>query len=102
MVRSYVIFTGSGPMLVVTRLTDGMQGIIAKDHLAGKGVDKYIAFEVAHETAEKRYGIRFTDAVNRLASDRDLRVVDVDGHHVFKTFAFKEMGEPVYVGDDDD
>jgi hypothetical protein len=97
MIRVYVVFTGSGPILMATRLSSGMQGDMARQHLANKGINKYIAFEVSQEMAEKHYGTRFTAAVNRLASDTDLRVVDVDGHHVFNSFSFAEMGEPVYI-----
>lgn len=98
MIRSYVVFTGSGPILVVTRLSSGLQGDIPKQHFINKGIGKFIAFEVSHEKAEERYGTRFKEAVLRLASDNDIRVVDVDGHHVFASFAFAEMGEPVFVG----
>jgi hypothetical protein len=98
MVRAYVVFTGSGPVLLVTRLSSGMQGDVASQHLANKGINKYIAFEVSHEKAQERYGTRFSSAVNRLASDADIRVVDIDGHHVFTSFSFAEMGEPVFVG----
>jgi hypothetical protein len=97
MVRAYVVFTGTGPILLVTRLDTGMQGESATRHLSNKGIKKFMAFEVSHEKAEERYGTRFTEAVNRLASDNDLRVVDVDGHTVFARFSFAEMGEPVYM-----
>jgi hypothetical protein len=26
----------------------------------------------------------------------DLRVLDYDGHHIFNTISFKELGEPVF------
>ncbi|MBF0381612.1 MAG: hypothetical protein HQL69_11375 [Magnetococcales bacterium] len=97
MVRAYVVFTGTGPILLVTKLDTGMQGEDATQHLANKGIKKFIAYEVSQEKAEEHYGMRFTAAVNRLASDKDLRVVDVDGHTVFARFSFAEMGEPVYV-----
>ena len=97
MVRAYVVFTGSGPILLITKLNTGMQGELARNHLANKGISKFIAYEVSHEKAHDTYGTRFNEAVNRLASDNDVRVVDIDGHHVFSRFSFAEMGEPVYV-----
>jgi len=97
MVRAYVVFTGTGPILLVTRLNSGLQGEVPSNHLAAKGIKRFIAYEVSHESAAERYGTRYTEAMSRLASDSDIRVVDVDGHHVFSSFSFAEMGEPVYV-----
>lgn len=98
MVRAYIIFSGMGPILVVTRMPSGMQSPEAKLYMAGKGIRKYIAFEVSPHRVEKKYGDRFRVAVERLASDTDHKVVDLDGHNVFNNFEFTEMGEPVYVG----
>lgn len=98
MIRTFMIFTGTGPILVVSRLAAGADGAEARAILQSKGIDRYLAFEVSSEVAERRYGTRFHSAVQRLASDHDLRVVDLDGHHVFASFSFAEMGTPQYVG----
>ena len=98
MVRAYMIFGGVGPMLVVTQLTSGMQGAVASKHLVSKGITKFIAFEVSVHKVKEIYGPRYGAAVERLVSDSDIRVVDMDGHNVFGNFDFIEMGEPVYVG----
>ncbi|MBF0284908.1 MAG: hypothetical protein HQL51_10670 [Magnetococcales bacterium] len=102
MLRAYMVFSGTGPILVVTRLSTGMQSRHAQEHLAGKGLEKYIAFEVPVARAKERYGPRFQTAVDRLNAPEDIRVVDLDGHHVFSNFQFNEMGEPVFVGPGDD
>lgn len=98
MVRVYMVFTGSGPILLVTKNNDGMQGAMAKTYLANKGIIRYIAYEVSVVRAKERYGHRFDANVAQLTSDMDLRVLDIDGHHVFNSFDYNEMGEPVYVG----
>ncbi|NCO58507.1 MAG: hypothetical protein COW73_06215 [Nitrospirae bacterium CG18_big_fil_WC_8_21_14_2_50_70_55] len=94
--KTFMVFTGTGPILVVTRLND-MEEEVARLHMESKGIRKYIAYEVPYTTAETRYGTRLHKAVDRLASDDDIRVFDVDGHHAFMIFDFTEMGEPVYV-----
>ena len=99
MVRAYVIFGGTGPILVVSKNSAGMQSEIAIERLVDKGIKKFIAFEVPPARAEERYGTRYRAAAQRLADEKDIRVVDVDGHHVFASFEFREMGEPVFVGE---
>lgn len=94
--KTFMIFTGTGPILVVTRLLD-MEMEVARRHMESKGIRKYIAYEVPYVTAEERYGTRLHKAVDRLAGEDDIRVFDVDGHHAFMVFEFTEMGEPVYV-----
>jgi hypothetical protein len=101
MVRAYIIFGGTGPILVVTRNAQGMQSEDAQERLEDKGIKKYIAFEVPPARAEERYGTRYSAAASRLVGDEDIRVVDVDGHQVFSSFEFREMGEPVFVGEGD-
>lgn len=98
MVRLYMIFSGSGPILVMTRFNGGMQAQLAREYLAFKGILKFVAYEVPAVRAEERYGTRFRATADQLSSDQDFRVMDMDGHHVFNSFDFVEMGEPVYVG----
>ena len=97
MIKAFMVFTGTGPIMVVTKLPE-MDVDAAREHMASKGIRKYIAYEVPLARVEERYGTRYHAAVSRLASDKDIRVLDVDGHHVFSSFDFTEMGEPVYVG----
>lgn len=98
MIRAYMIFSGSGPVLVVTRLSSGMQSESAIQYFAEKGVNKYIAMEVSSDHAATYYGTRFHSNVSRLKSEEDIRVLDINGQHIFSQFAFEEMGEPVYIG----
>ena len=101
MVRSYVVFSGTGPILVVTKSNAGLQSEFMRQRLERKGILKYMAFEVPSPRVDERYGTRFHSAAEQLAGDDDMRVVDIDGHHVFANFSFKEMGEPVFVEDDE-
>ncbi|MBF0109635.1 MAG: hypothetical protein HQL76_10705 [Magnetococcales bacterium] len=97
MIRAYMVFSGTGPILVLTRSADGMQSERAKTYFSEKGIDKYIAIEVSAEHAEKKYGTRFHTTAAWLQSEEDIRVLDIEGHHVFYNFEYEEMGEPVYV-----
>ncbi|MBF0589851.1 MAG: cytosolic protein [Magnetococcales bacterium] len=101
MVRSYLIMSGSGAMLVLTKMSQGMQSDVARDTMLKKGIRKYIAFEVPPARAKERYGARFEAVSSTITQENDIRVMDVDGHHVFANFEFREMGEPAFVGEGD-
>ena len=93
--KAGIFFTGSGPLLILASydsLTD--RHLISK--LAVKGIEKFVAWEVPLNIAEKKYGVRFKTIVNDLQDQNDLRVLDWDGHHVFSTFSIKELGKPIY------
>ncbi len=93
--KAGIFFTGTGPIVILTTynsLTD--QDFIEK--LSTKGIKKFIAFEVAEEVVKESYGLHFNVIMGDLRQSDDLRVLDYDGHHIFKTFSFKELGTPVY------
>jgi len=93
--KAGIFFTGSGPLLILASydsLTD--RNLIMK--LAVKGIEKFIAYEVPLNLAEKKYGPRYKTIVNDLQDQNDLRVLDWDGHHVFSNFSIKDLGKPIY------
>lgn len=93
--RAYLIFTGSGPILLLStfpELTDGR--LISK--LRYKGIDKFIAYEVSREAVEGRYGRSYQQVVEDLAGGiEDVRVLDFNGHQIMANFALDELGEPI-------
>ena len=93
--KAALIFTGSGPILVLTNF-ESLQSPEFVQRLAVRGVSKFIAREVPLDLVRKRYGTRFSVVVGDLSQKDDLRVMDIDGHHVFKNFSFEELGTPVY------
>ncbi|MGN7611843.1 hypothetical protein ACQZV8_07130 [Magnetococcales bacterium HHB-1] len=101
MIRSYIIMSGHGALLVITKLTCGMQGDQAREQLAEKGVTRYIAFEIPTVRVQERYGARFDIVENRVDSEDALRVLDINGIRVLNNFEFREMGEPIFVGEGD-
>ena len=93
--KAALIFTGSGPILVLTTF-ESLQAPDFIQRLGARGISKFIAHEVSLELAKERYGARFSVIMGDLSQNDDLRVMDVDGHHVFKSFAFEELGPPIY------
>ena len=93
--KAALIFTGSGPILVLTTF----QSLESPDfiqRLSARGILKFIAHEVPLELVQKRYGKCFSVIMSDLSQNDDLRVMDVNGHHVFKSFYFEELGPPIY------
>jgi len=93
-VRAYLIFTGSGPILVLStypELTD--ERLLSK--LRYKGIEKFIAYEVPLELAQERYGGHFAMVKQDLKETDDLRVLDYDGQRAYRLFRFAELGPAV-------
>jgi hypothetical protein len=89
--KAYLLMTGSGPIVVLTSHASMLD--IAP--LAGKGIDKFIAYEIPIGLAEQRYGTHFSTVKGDLKETDDLRVLDEDGEHAFKLFHFNELGPAI-------
>ena len=92
--KSSIIFTGTGPILILTTypsLTD--PGFIEK--LRMKGIKKFIAYELPLELVKEKYGAHVSVIMNDVKQTDDLRVLDYNGHNVFYNFSFADMGEPI-------
>ena len=91
--KAAVLFTGTGPILILTSYESlNNEKLVSK--LASKGIKKFIAYEVPVELAEERYATHYKIIMKDLKQDDDLRVQDYDGHHIFNTFSWKELGNP--------
>ncbi len=93
--KACIIFTGTGPLLILTSY-DSLTDPAFVEKLATKGVKKYIAYDLPMEEVEKEYGDHLKIILNDLYQTDDLRVLDYNGHHIFKKFSFSEMGSPIY------
>jgi hypothetical protein len=94
--RSFLIFTGTGPILVLSTypsLTDPR--LVEK--LRYKGISKFLAYEVAIDAVRLRYGAAFVGVARDLEGVEDLRVLDFNGHHIMANFGLAELGEPIKV-----
>ncbi|MEW5725600.1 MAG: hypothetical protein AB1896_21000 [Thermodesulfobacteriota bacterium] len=93
--KASVIFTGSGPILILTTYPS-LTGDDLAGKLAQKGIKKYIACEVDLDLCRKRYGQHFDVIMKDVKQADDLRVLDYNGHNVFYLFTFKELGPPQF------
>ena len=95
--RAYLIFTGSGPILILTTYADVADPrLVAK--LEHKGIAKFIAYEVPLERTKKLYGVPFEVIAADLAGNEDVRVLDFNGHHIFANYHLSELGEAIRHG----
>ncbi|MCZ7649870.1 MAG: hypothetical protein M5U13_01400 [Thermoanaerobaculia bacterium] len=95
--RAYLIFTGTGPILVLTTfasLTD--ERFVGK--LRYKGITKFIAYEVSLHAVRERYPGGYPNVAGDLEGVEDVRVLDFNGHQIMANFSLEELGEPIKVG----
>lgn len=76
--KTLLLFTGSGPLAIMTS-HKRMDDPILIEKLHGKGIEKFIAFEIPEALARKRYGTHFQVVANNLHETDDLRVLDYNG-----------------------
>jgi hypothetical protein len=93
--KSGILFTGSGPILILTSY-DSLLDVNLIEKLKAKGIKKFIAYEVPVDLVRQKYGKQYDFVLNDLKQQDDLRVLDYNGHHVFYNFSIKELGKPVY------
>uniref|UniRef100_A0A831ZRC0 Uncharacterized protein n=1 Tax=Desulfacinum infernum TaxID=35837 RepID=A0A831ZRC0_9BACT len=93
--KAGIIFTGTGPILVLTSY-ESFQDPKFIEKLNAKGIKKFIARELPLESVKKKYGLQYNIVLGDLNQTDDLRVLDYNGHNVFYNFSFKEMGDPLY------
>jgi hypothetical protein len=88
-----MLLTGGGPMVILTSAeTPTAPGLLRE--LAAKGIEKFIAYEIPVEVAEKRYGSHFAAVAHDVHETDQLRVLDFNGQRAFGLFKFEELGPP--------
>jgi hypothetical protein len=92
--KAGIIFTGTGPILVLTSY-EAFNDPKFVEKLARKGIMKFIAYELALDQVQAKYGGQFDVIVNDVSQEDDLRVLDYNGHNVFYNFPFTEMGPAI-------
>ena len=93
--KAGILFTGSGPILMMTSYESFSDPKLIKK-LKEKGIKKYICYEVPIEVVKQKYGNHYNIVMEDLRQSDDLRVVDYDGSHVFYGFDFNKLGKPLY------
>ena len=92
--RAYLVFTDSGPLLILTSFTSIPTGSML-DALGRRGIDKFIASEVATEEVPRLYGVPFEVVAADLAQGKEMRVLDFNGPHIFDAFPLSNLGKPI-------
>ncbi len=93
--KTSIVFTGTGPILILTSYNSFTNPDFV-EKLAVKGIKKFIASELSIDTVKEKYGKHFDIVMEDLHQEDDLRVLDYNGHNIFRNFSFAEMGEPIY------
>jgi hypothetical protein len=93
--KAGIFFTGSGPIVVLTSYSS-LSAPNFVEKLAAKGIGKFIAYEVAVDEVKAKYGKHFEVIMKDLHQTDDLRVLDYDGHRVFRNFTLSQLGQPIY------
>lgn len=93
--RAAVVFTGSGPIVILTSFQSFSDPKFI-EKLEAKGLTKFIAYEVPVDDVRNKYGQHFDLVVKDVKQSDDLRVLDYNGHRVFHNFTFAELGQPFY------
>jgi hypothetical protein len=96
--KAYLIFTGSGPILILTTFGSVTDPRLT-EKLAHKGIVKFIGYEVPIERTRALYTVPFEVIAADLAGSEDVRVLDFNGHHIFANFHLSELGEAIRHGD---
>jgi hypothetical protein len=76
--KSAVIFTGTGPILILTSY-ETLTHPAFVEKLATKGIKKFIAIELAVDKVKEKYSHRFDVIMEDLYQTDDLRVLDYNG-----------------------
>jgi len=91
--KALLLMTASGPLVVLSSL-DAVDDDVLIGKLRVKGVEKFMAFDLALDEVEAKYGGHFQAVVNDLHETDDLRVLDFNGHRVFDLFRLDRLGQP--------
>jgi hypothetical protein len=93
--KAAIVFAGTGPLLILTSYPSiSDPNFVGK--LKAKGLQKFIAFEIPLDQCRERYGPSYRDIVEDLQKIDDMRVLDFDGHRIFRNFTLKKMGAPFF------
>jgi hypothetical protein len=95
MMKAGIVFTGTGPIVVLTAC-DSLEDPRIVTQLSAKGIKKYIAYEIPVDLVKEKYGQLFSITLRDFKQTDDLRVVDADGLRIFNNFPMNQYGQPIY------
>ena len=92
--HAFFLLTGSGPLVILTSYGSVEDRALIRK-LAGKGIEKFLAYEIPLPLAKQRYGRHFDLVCEDLQQTDDLRVLDYNGQRAWHLFHFRELGTPI-------
>lgn len=92
--KAGVIISGSGATLILTACASFEDPELV-NALLNKGINKYITFEVPLDLVKDRYGNHYSVVMTDRKQKDVLRVVDVDGHRIFRQFPLDAFSRPI-------
>lgn len=92
--KTAMLFTGNSPIVILTS-HDELTDPVLLEKLAGKGIEKFIAYEISLDLAKQRYGGHFNVVAHDLHETDDLRILDFNGDRAFRLFSFGELKGPI-------
>ena len=92
--RSYLVLTENGPLLVLTSRTSITEGALL-DSLHHRGIDKFIAYEVPIDRVHEYYGLPFEVIAADIEHGKEMRVLDFNGQQIFNCLSFAELGTEI-------
>lgn len=92
--QALMLFGGSGPVVILTSHESATDPALV-EKLRGKGLDKFIAYQIPLELARERYAGHFEVVLRDLRESDDLRVLDFNGERAFHLFHLNELGPPI-------
>ncbi len=96
--KAGVVFTGTGPILILTACESLDDPRVLK-RLTTKGIKKFISYELPTDLVKKMYGTQFSIVMGDLNQTDELRVLDYDGIRIMNNFPFNRLQEPLYCCD---
>jgi hypothetical protein len=92
--RSYLVFTETGPILILTSCTSVTEEPLLS-WLHHKGVEKFIASEVPLASVHRLYGVPFEVVASEIEHGKPVRVLDFNGVHILDSFSLSDLGRPI-------
>lgn len=92
--KALLLMTASGPFIILSSHQSPLDDVFLSK-LRAKGIEKFIAYEIAIERAEEYYGGHYSKVMQDLHETDDLRVLDYNGQRIFGLFRLDELGTPI-------
>jgi hypothetical protein len=93
--KSYMVLTASGAILVLTEL-DFEKHPDQLVKLAADGLDKFILYQVPVVAVKASYKAHYDHTLNDPKQAGEIKVLDDDGKEIFKNISFKDLSAPIY------